>query len=213
MGTATAPISRRRKAEPTDENELLMTFSYSVDGEKYDRCNSQITGTCESYCGEFDDIAVGQEPAKIGTITMRHIRMGMALTAGLHSYDVFDCHSSTLQFYSVAYRHEGDGSFALKPRYTDDTTAWTGCDILIIETLKVHEQFHGRGIGSFMLTEALSVFGKSSLVMLEAVPLPFDTNRPKDQLALLRRRLYRFYRRFGFQRVGRSSYWWKYNEE
>ncbi len=176
-----------------------------------DRVISEYTGL---ILAEGDD----GRPRRVGKVHAQRIHAGLAARHGEPLFDLCDSHSHALhEVHALFYE---PGQYHFREPLLDRFDA-TECDCLVVDYVVLHPRWRGLRLGLLAVRNLLDLLGGGcGLAVSEVLPLDPEAydllNVPPSWLPRHRTReargqavlkLRRYFRRLGFERVGRTRYY------
>jgi hypothetical protein len=156
-------------------------------------------------------------PRPVGRIHAFRVHMGLAANQGEPLFDVFDAHSQPMHdLYAALFDPESeyfDASIIQQFEATDS-------DLLILDYVVLHPRWRGLRLGLLAVRKMVDLLGGGcGLVVSHIAPLRHESHQmlrvPKSWLPRHEtdedrkdavRKLRRYFRRMGFERIGRTPY-------
>jgi hypothetical protein len=155
---------------------------------------------------------------RVGKLLAYRIHAGLALNEGVPLFDVCDAHSQMmLELYTTLFT---PGENAFRASVVDRFYA-VELDVLVLDFVVLHPKWRGLRLGLLALRRTIDVLGGGcALAVCEPGPLDPDAPacrrlppgwlpRPETPEAerLARKKLRRYVRRMGFERIGRTPFY------
>jgi hypothetical protein len=153
---------------------------------------------------------------KVGKLAAYRIQAGQALNQGMHLYDVCDAHSHMMLGVYETLFIPGENSF--KASVVDRFFA-VELDVLVLEYVVLHPKWRGLRLGLLALRRTIDLLGGGcALAVCEPGPLNpegyefrglpagwLPRHETPEAERAARKKLRRYVRRMGFERIGRTS--------
>jgi hypothetical protein len=173
---------------------------------------SEYVGLIRKYTDDSDT------PISVGKIKAIYIHVGLAMNARMSLYDICDDHSDEL--HRLHARLFVPGSYDFRRSVGRHWDAM-GCDVLVVDYLALDPKWRGMRLGLLAVRQLIDVLAAGcALVVSEILPLGPEAPRllkiprswvpvhkSKEELRVATKKLRRYFRQVGFNRVGHSSFY------
>jgi len=207
------------KPEPIDDDLIIsLNFQHGV-------CLTQTEEPSDyvyEIGGGIDVVDEGGDGQTIGKLTMFMFDIAKGVNAGFDPFTIIDSWSQESYEYGQAIYGGSDpmsdtlnGSYELSEAASDLTEGGSIDRILVLNTMRINPEWRGHQIGLKGLHAATLMYGHASFVIMKPWPL-VEEGQPKLSPAVRRKgqlKLQKYWKRLGFQRMGKSDFFGMYHPE